>query len=80
MTALQIRNVPDDVRDTLAQRARARGQSLQAFLLALVEDEARRQRNLALLEAMEGRSDGVDSPDAVLQALDAVRAERDARA
>ena len=33
MVALQIRNVPEEVRKTLAERARGRGQSLQAYLL-----------------------------------------------
>ncbi|MGI8645037.1 MAG: FitA-like ribbon-helix-helix domain-containing protein [Nocardioides sp.] len=56
--ALQIRDVPDDVRRALAERASARGQSLQAFLLSLVEDEARRSVNLALLGRFATRDDG----------------------
>ncbi|WP_222932832.1 FitA-like ribbon-helix-helix domain-containing protein [Nocardia yunnanensis] len=43
--ALQIRDVPDEVRDTLAEQAARRGQSLQAFLLGLVEREARLVHN-----------------------------------
>lgn len=58
MVAMQIRDVPDDVRQALAERARARGQSLQAFLLWLVEEEAHRSRNLALLDRFAGRDDG----------------------
>jgi len=42
--ALQIRDVPDDIRDTLAAQASSRGQSLQAFLLGLVTQEARATR------------------------------------
>ncbi|MGH3631243.1 MAG: hypothetical protein ACRDRL_27845 [Sciscionella sp.] len=42
----------------LTEQARARGQSLQAFLVALVEQEARRFRNVALLSRFEGREDG----------------------
>jgi hypothetical protein len=73
MVALQIREVPEDVRDTLAERARGRGQSLQAFLLALVEQEARRSRNRALLDRFAGRNDGTrldpgDAAEAVRQA------------
>ncbi|MGI8592594.1 MAG: FitA-like ribbon-helix-helix domain-containing protein, partial [Nakamurella sp.] len=41
MVALQIREVPDDIRQALADRAAARGQSLQSFLLSLVTAEAR---------------------------------------
>lgn len=39
--ALQIRDVPDDIRDLLAEQARSRGQSLQAYLLDVVTREAR---------------------------------------
>ncbi|RCW45102.1 hypothetical protein DFQ14_10365 [Halopolyspora algeriensis] len=58
MVALQIRDVPPEVRDTLIERARGRGQSLQSFLLSLVEDEARRSGNVAVLNRFGGRSDG----------------------
>ena len=78
MVALQIRDVPDDVRDALAECARARGQSLQAFLLWLVEEEARRSRNLALLDRFAGRDDGakVAAEDATAS-LDEARLARD---
>lgn len=39
--ALQIRDVPDDIRDLLAEQASARGQSMQAYLLEVVVREAR---------------------------------------
>jgi hypothetical protein len=38
--ALQIRDVPDDIRDLLAEQAKSRGQSMQAYLLDLVTREA----------------------------------------
>lgn len=79
MVALQIRDVPDDIRQTLADRAAARGQSLQSFLLTLVTDEARRSTNLALLEHFSGRQDGSQlSMTQVTEALDLARAEREA--
>lgn len=59
MVALQIRDVPEEVRDVLAQRARGRGQSLQAFLLNLVEAEAKRAQNPSVLARFAGRTDGV---------------------
>ena len=59
MVALQIRDVPDEVRDLLSADARARGQSLQAYLLELVETQAGRLRNTAVLDRFHGRSDGV---------------------
>ena len=42
--ALQIRDVPEEVRDALAKRAAEKGQSMQAFLLNLVSEEAHRSR------------------------------------
>ncbi len=61
MVALQIRDVPEEVRDALAAQAKARGQSLQAYLLELVEVRARRLRNTAALDRFAGRSDGARS-------------------
>ncbi|MFG1949706.1 hypothetical protein [Micromonospora sp. NPDC048830] len=61
MVALQIRDVPEEVRDALAAEAKARGQSLQAYLLELVETQARRLRNTAILDRFAGRSDGAHS-------------------
>jgi predicted nucleic acid-binding protein len=74
MVALQIRDVPDEVRDVLAERARARGQSLQAFLLSVLREEARRSRNLALLERFADRSDGSRHQVTDARARDAVAA------
>jgi len=39
--ALQIRDVAEEVRDQLAELAKARGQSMQAYLLDMVNREAR---------------------------------------
>lgn len=78
MVALQIREVPDDIRQTLADRAAARGQSLQSFLLGLVTEEARRSTNLALLQRFDGRHDGSRlSMAQVTEELDQARAGRD---
>lgn len=78
MVALQIRNVPDEVRRTLAERAAGRGQSLQAFLLQLVTDEASRSANVALLAGFAGRHDGSSMSVADhAVAVDGARAERE---
>jgi hypothetical protein len=80
MVALQIGDVPDDVRDTLAELARVRGQSLQAFLLSIVVNEAHRSANAALLERFSERSDGSRlEPAEIVTALDEARSERDAQ-
>lgn len=78
MVALQIRDVPEEVRAELAERARAQGQSLQAFLLALVEQEARRSRNLPLLNRFADRDDGSKlTTDEASKIVERARAERD---
>jgi plasmid stability protein len=54
VVALQIRDVPEDVRDAIAQRAARQGQSVQAYLLDLVQREARMLRNAAAFERTAG--------------------------
>lgn len=77
MVALQIRNVPDDLRDALAHEADRRGQSLQGYLLGVLADEARRARNPTLLAMFAGRDDGATSDEAE-QALRVAREQREA--
>ncbi len=79
MVALQIRDVPEDVRDVLAAQAKARGQSLQSYLLELVEMQAQRLRNAAVLDRFAERSDGSRSvPGETPADLAQQRAQRDA--
>lgn len=47
--ALQIRDVPEEVRDVIAARAATRGQSMQAYLLELLQREARVAANVDIL-------------------------------
>jgi plasmid stability protein len=77
MVAIQIRDIPDDVRDVLARRARAKGQSLQAFLRDMVLREASFDHNLAVLDSLASRRAGstVTRQD-VLDALDEARTDR----
>ncbi len=59
MVALQIRDIPDDVRDVLVARARERGQSLNLYLRELVLREAAFEKNRVLIDevvARRGRS------------------------
>lgn len=68
-TAVTVRDVPDDVRDVLAQQARERGQSLQAYLLAVLRRQATFSRNRQLLAEIESElrvegGAGSDAPDA----------------
>lgn len=50
MVAIQIRDVPDDVRDALVREAARRDQSLQSLLMDILRREADSAKNLALLE------------------------------
>lgn len=79
MAYLQIRDVPDDVRDALAERARKRGQSLNMYLRDVVVREASFERNRALIEqvvARRGRSRF--TAEDVVAARDAARERSDA--
>lgn len=69
MVTLTVRSVPDETRAALAEMARARGQSLQAYLLATLEREATFRDNLRLIDEVRadlsaGGGAGSDAPDA----------------
>lgn len=69
MAVLTVRDVPDDVKDSLTRDARERGQSLQAFVLSVLEREASFGRNRELLAEIDRElaDDGganEDAPDA----------------
>lgn len=77
--ALQIRDVPADVRDRLAELARSRGQSLQAYLLALVTRDADRANNLALLNRFADRTDGIGGERTGFDVAEEIRRMREER-
>jgi hypothetical protein len=80
MGALQIRDVPEEVRATLMAQAAAHGQSLQAYLLDLVRRHAAQAGNARLLDSFGGRSDGMRAEAgeiAALVAADRARREQD---
>ncbi|GAA1146468.1 hypothetical protein GCM10009583_15490 [Ornithinicoccus hortensis] len=58
---ITIRDVPDETRQALADRARTEGKSLQSYLLAVLEQEAGFQRNRQILEWAEERARVRDS-------------------
>jgi hypothetical protein len=77
MVALQIRDVPTDIRDDLAREAEARGVSLQAYLREVVDREAKAARNREFLRTMTPVPvTGVAAED-VTAALAESRRERD---
>lgn len=72
---LQIRNVPDDARRTLKARAAARGESLNTYLLELIEREVARPTVEEVLDRAARRA-GRSSASAV-DVLDEARDERE---
>lgn len=48
--SLQIRNVPENTRDRIAEQARRQGKSVQAYILELIEREARFSDNPAVFD------------------------------
>jgi len=79
MVSIQVRDVPEQVRDTLAKVAKSRGQSMQAYLLALLEEDARRAGNVMLLKQVRETGGGYVATSETAEELDAIRAERDRR-
>jgi hypothetical protein len=66
---VSVRDVPEDVRDELTRIARSRGQSLQAFLMSVLKQQAAFGRNAEILaEVTEDLAGGggaqADAPDA----------------
>lgn len=79
MVALQIRDVDERVRDKLTAAAKRRGQSLQQYLHDVINDEARRLDNVAVLERFSHRRHGTSlSADDIVETLHMERQARDA--
>ncbi|GAB6858729.1 hypothetical protein [Microbacterium xylanilyticum] len=53
MVAIQVRDVPNEVREALVAAARERGESLQTYLQSVLAREARMARNRAFLDVYE---------------------------
>lgn len=70
---IQIRDVPDDVRDALADAAKAQGLSLTVYVRRELEHVARRARivrdNAAAIQSAQTTVDGRVSRDAILSVL-----------
>ena len=80
MPAITIRDVPNETRDQLAERAAASGRSLQQYLRAELIRLAERPDNLAIVTRAQARvrqtGEGL-TREQILEVLDADRAERE---
>lgn len=74
--SIQVKNVSDEVHATMRRRAANAGMSLQEYLLARLEQDARTPTLDEVLDRAGGRAGG-NVP--LEQAVKTVRAERDAR-
>lgn len=72
---LQIRDVPDESRRELKSRAAARGQSLNAFLLELIDREVSRPTVAEVLDRAARRSERATA--SAQEVVAAARADRD---
>jgi len=78
--ALHIRDVPSDVVDALRERARSSGRSLNAELVALLAEEARRYRERGTLtRRLAEIAARVNLPPDAPRPEDLIREDRDSR-
>lgn len=71
---LQIRNVPEPARRALKARAAARGESLNSYLLGLLQREVSRPTVAEVLDRAAGRSERLEGSS--LDVIDSERAGR----
>jgi plasmid stability protein len=72
---LQIRDVPDEARRALKARAAARGRSLNAYLLELIDREIARPTVEEVLERAARRAERAEV--SAVDMIDVARSERD---
>jgi plasmid stability protein len=76
MTALTIRDVPDDVLDSLKTRAARAGKSLQAYALEALTREAATPSLSEMMDRLERETRTEVSTGDILQALEDSRERR----
>lgn len=76
-----IRDVPDEIRDSLAAMAKDQGQSMQVFLQDMLASRARLSRNMELIDAVRATIDRsrVEPMDPDVTVADIVREQRQER-
>jgi hypothetical protein len=79
MTLIQIRDVPESVRDELARKAAAAGQSMQAYLLAELSKLAERPSMAEIVSRAQARAKATGSTVTMRDAVAAIRDARDHR-
>jgi hypothetical protein len=77
MALIQIRDVPESVRDELARKAAAAGQSMQSYLLGELTRLAERPSMAEIARRAQARAKASGSTVTMHDAVAAVRAARD---
>ena len=77
MAMIQIRDVPETVRDELARKAAAAGQSMQSYLLGELTRLAERPSMAEIAQRAQARARASGSTVTMRDAVAAVRAVRD---
>jgi antitoxin FitA len=77
MALIQIRDVPEAVRERLARKAAAAGQSMQAYLLGELTQLAERPSMAEIVARAQARARATGSTVTMDDAVAAVRAARD---
>lgn len=77
MALIQIRDVPESVRDELARKAAAAGQSMQAYLLGELTRLAERPSMADIVARAQARAKASGSTVTMADAVAQVRAVRD---
>jgi len=76
MPNVQVRDVPDDVHETLVRRAERAGQSLQQYLAGQLASIAATPTLDEVLDRVEERSKGRLTREEAIASIDAERARR----
>jgi hypothetical protein len=74
MALIQIRDVPEDVYETIRRRARQAGQSIQAYMLARITELGRQPTPAEVIASL--KADLADRPHLAVD-TDALLADRD---
>ena len=77
MPLIQIRDVPEEVRDELARKAAASGKSMQSYLLAELARLAERPSMAEIVARAQERARSTGSTVTMQDAIAVVRADRD---
>lgn len=76
MPNVQVRDVPDEVHETLVRRAERAGQSLQQYLAGQLAAIAATPTVDEVLDRVEARSTGRLTPKEAIDSIDVERARR----